>query len=130
GSSPGMTIVAAAGASRKTVGPRLPPDELFPPVALHIEQGGEIAVVDPDVSGSGDRGLGVIGNAKAGGFDHAEIVGAVNDHERVEIFEVERFTELDQRGELGGAADDRFSDFAGQLAVLDLQLISAVFLKA
>src|SRR6202012_4649695 len=94
---------------------RLPPDDLSPPVALHIEQGGEIAVVDPDVSGGGDRGLGVIGGAKAGGFDHAAIGGAVTDPERVEIVEIEGFTELDQRGELGGAADDRFSDFAGQL---------------
>ena len=64
-------------------------DELVPPIALRIEQRGEIAVVDPRRGGCGDRGLGVIGDAEAGGLDHAEIVGAVAGRQRVDVVEIE-----------------------------------------
>jgi hypothetical protein len=60
-------------------------------------------VVDPRRGGGGDRGLGVVGDAEAGGLDHAEVVRAVADHQRVDLVEVERFAQFDQRGELGGA---------------------------
>ena len=93
--------------------------KLVPPVALRIQQRGEIAVVDPRGGRGGDRGLGVIGDAEAGCLDHAEIVGAVADHQRVDVVEIEGFAQLDQRRELGCAAEDRLGDLAGQFAVLD-----------
>ena len=72
----------------------------------------------------------MVGDAEAGGLDHAEIVGAVADHQRVEIVEIERLAQLDQRRQLGVAPEDRLSDLAGELAVLHQQGIGAVFLKA
>ena len=53
--------------------------KLIPPIALRIQQRGEVAVVDPRRGRGGDRRLGVVGDAEPGGFDHAEIVGAVAD---------------------------------------------------
>src|SRR3954454_18210745 len=46
--------------------------ELIAPVALCIQQGGEIAMVDPGRRSRSHRRLGVIGDAEAGGLDHAE----------------------------------------------------------
>ena len=69
----------------------LRPHKLVPPIPLRIQQRGEVAVVDPRRGGGGDRGLGVIGDAEAGLLDHAEIVGAVADHQRVDVVEVEGF---------------------------------------
>ena len=87
-------------------------------------------MVDPRGGGGGDRGLGVVGDAEAGRLDHAEVVGAVADHQRVEIVEIEGFAQFDQRGELGGAAQNRLGDFAGELAVGDLEFVGAVLLEA
>ena len=72
----------------------------------------------------------MIGDAEPRRLDHAEIVGAVAGHQRVDLVEVEGFAQLDQRCELGGAAEDRLGDFAGQLAVANHQLVGAVFLEA
>ena len=87
-------------------------------------------MVDAGPRDGGDGRLGVVGDAEAGLLDHAEIVGAVADHQGVEIVEVEGLAQLDQGGELGGAAEDRLGDLAGQLAVLDLELVGATFLKS
>ena len=64
-------------------------------------------MVDPRGGGRRNRGLGVIGNAEPCGLDHAEIVGAVAGHQRVDVVEIEGFAQLDQGRELGGAAEDR-----------------------
>ena len=109
---------------------QLPPRKLLPPVPLRIQQRGEVAVIDPHRCRGGDRGLGVVGDAEAGVLDHAEIVGAVADHEGVEVVEIEGLAQLDQGGELGGAAEDRLGDLAGQFAILDPELIGAVLLKS
>ena len=95
------------------------PHKLLAPIALRIQQRGEVAVVDPRGGSGGDRGLGVIGDAEARRLDHAEIVGAVAGHQRVDVVEVEDFAKLDQRCQLGGAAEDRLGDFAGELAVVE-----------
>jgi hypothetical protein len=50
---------------------------------LRAEQRGEIGVVDADVGVGGDLGLGAIGDAETGGFEHREIVSAVADGGRV-----------------------------------------------
>ena len=78
-------------------GCRAYPDELLAPIALRIEQRGEVAVVDPRGGGGRDGGLGVVGDAEPGVLDHAEIVGAVADGQRVDVVEVESFAQLDQR---------------------------------
>ena len=46
-------------------------------------------MVDPGRGGSRNRRLGVVGNAEPCGLDHAEIVGAVADHQRVDLVEIE-----------------------------------------
>ena len=56
------------------------------------------------------RRLGVIGDAEAGGLDHGEIVGAVADRQRVDGGEAEGLAQLQQRRELGVAAEDRLLD--------------------
>ena len=48
-------------------------------------------MVDPRGRGRRHRGLGVIGDAEPGGLDHAEVVGAVAGHQRVDVVEVEGF---------------------------------------
>jgi len=87
-------------------------------------------VVDPRRSRGGDRRLGVVGDAETGVPDHVEVVGAVADRERVDVVEIEGFGELDQGCEFCGAAQNRLDHFAGEPAVLDLQLVSAVLVKA
>src|SRR5882724_7399284 len=51
--------------------------KLIPPVPLRVQQRGEIAVIDPRRRRGGDGRFGVAGDAKAGGLDHVEVVGAV-----------------------------------------------------
>ena len=65
--------------------------KLIPSIPLRIEQRREVAVVDPRGGGGRYRGLGVIGDAEARLLDHAEIVGAVADHQRVDLVEIEGF---------------------------------------
>ncbi len=52
-------------------------NKFLAPVALRIKQRGQIAVIDPRMSGGRDLGFGVKGNAEPRGFEHREIVGAV-----------------------------------------------------
>ena len=70
---------------------RLCPHELVPSIALRVQKCCEIAVVDPRRRGRGDRRLGVVGDAQAGMLDHAEVVGAVADRQRVDVVEDRRF---------------------------------------
>src|SRR4051812_31193473 len=68
--------------------------KLLPPIALRVEQRGEVAEIDSRMSGRGNRRLGVIGDAEAGALDHAEIVGAIADYQRVEIIQIEGFAQF------------------------------------
>ena len=104
--------------------------KLVPPVPLRIQERGEVAVVDPGRCGCRDRRLGVVGDAEAGGLDHAEIVGAVAGHQRVDLVEIGGLAQFDQGGEFRGAAKDRLANHARQLFVLDQQLIGAVLLES
>src|ERR1700733_9072446 len=103
GSSPGMTTEWRGA---------LFPHKIPAPIALRVEQCGEVAVVDPYGRGGGDGGFGVEGHAEAGALDHADIVGAVADHPRVDIVEIEGFTQLGQSSEFGGTAHNRLDHFA------------------
>ena len=110
---------AGAGALFARSGARLPAgdrraadrplrlDEIGARVALKIEQRGEVAVVDARVRGFGDLRLGVIGDAEAGRLDHRKIVRAVARRERLLRREAEAIAQLDQRRELGLAAEHR-----------------------
>src|SRR5579863_7378661 len=89
------------------------PHKLLALKTLRVKQRREVAIVDPRGSGGCDRGLGVEGNAQSCLTDHAEIVGAVADSQRVDIVEVRVLAKLNQRGELGGAAQNRLLDLAG-----------------
>lgn len=105
-------------------------DEVRPPEALRIKQCGEIAVIDPGLGGRCDSRLGVIGDAQSCLLDHAEIVGAVADHQRIQIIQVERLAQINERRELRFTSQDRLRHAARQFAVLHQQFVSAVFLKA
>src|SRR5712671_6583694 len=70
---------------------RLRSHKLVPPISLRIEQCGEVAV----------------------------IVGAVADHQRIDVVEIEGLAQLSQRREFRGAAQDRVGDLSGQFAVAD-----------
>jgi len=92
----------------------LPRHELAALVALRIEKRGEIAVVDPGAGGGGHHGLGAVGDAEAGGLDHAEVVGAVADHQGVDGVDIERLAQFKQRREFRFAPDDRLGNKAGE----------------
>ena len=92
GSSPGMTIECVE---------RLPLHKLIPPIPLRVQQRREVAVVDPRGGRRRNRRLGVVGDAEPCRLDHAEIVGAVAGHQRVDGVEIEGFAELNQGCEFG-----------------------------
>ena len=87
-------------------------------------------MIDPRGRGGCDRGLGMVGDAETGCLDHAEVVGAVANHQRIEIVEIECLAQFDQGCELRVASQDRLCHGAGKLAVLDQQGIGAIFLEA
>src|ERR1700753_340578 len=101
GSSQGMT---SERAERLRVG------KLLAPVSLRVQQRRKVAVIDAYMGGRRDGGLGVVGDAEARGLDHTEIIGAVADHQGIEVVEIESLAQFDQGGELGGAAPDRLRE--------------------
>src|SRR4051794_13333994 len=103
-----MALWRARCATIQMAGTRLR-DEFVAPVSLRVERRGKIAVVDAGGGGGRDRGLGVVGDTEACRLDHAEIVGAVADRERIDLVEIKGLAQLDQGSELGSAADDRFA---------------------
>lgn len=86
-------------------------------------------MLDPRGGGGRDGGLGVVGDAQTRMPNHAEVVGAIADDKRVDVVKVEGFKQLDQGCELGGAAENRLGDLAGQFSILNDEFIGAVFLK-
>src|SRR3984957_15496343 len=97
---------------------------------LRVKQRGEGPVVDPHGGSCRDRRLGVEGDAQSRLANHAEIIGAVAHDQRIDVVEVGGLAKLDERGELGGAAENGFFDLAHQLSVARDQFVAAVFLKA
>ena len=83
-------------------------------------------MLDPRVGDGGERGLGVVGDAEAGGGDHGAVVGAVADGKDGVGADAEGGSAALQGGELGLAAEDRAGDLAGQEAVGDDQAVGAV----
>ncbi len=82
--APAATPPARGNARRRPEAlSRLLLDELVALVALRIEQGGEVAVVDARRRGFRDLRLGAIGDPQSGAADHGKIVGAVADGHRV-----------------------------------------------
>ena len=69
-------------------------------------------------------------DAHAGLFDHRQIVGTIAHGERIDRIDVVRLAQVEQRCELGRAAEDRLGHRAGELAVLSEQFVGAVLLKA
>ena len=74
-------------------------------------------MVDPRGGRCGDRRLGVVGDAEAGCLDHRDSLAPSPTASVSIVVETEGLAQLDQRGELGVAAEDRLGDLAGQLAV-------------
>ncbi len=86
-------------------------------------------MVDAHLGLRRDRGLGVEGDAGAGELEHAQIVGAIADRNRVVGVDAERFGYVDEGIDLGLLAENRFGDDAGELAVFLDQHVGAVFVE-
>ena len=83
-------------------------DELLAPIALQEQQPGQVGVVDRRIGHRLQRRLGAIADAEPGAADHAEIVRAVADRERLlERSSPSRAAELEQRLLLCLGAEDR-----------------------
>ncbi len=97
---------------------------------LRVEQGGQIAVIDPGLGGGGDSRLGVKCDAESGLLQHGEVVGAVSDRQCLVGREAVGFGKLLQRGELGRLAQNGLDDPADEFSILDQQRIGSIFMKA
>ena len=86
-------------------------------------------MVDAHLGLRRDRGLGVKGDAGAGELEHAQIVGAIANCNRVIRVDPERFGYVDEGIDLGLLAENRFGDDAGELAVFLDQHVGAVFVE-
>ncbi len=87
-------------------------------------------MVDPHLRFGRDDGLGMKGDAEAGGADHVEIVGAIADGKsRGQRNFVEGGEGL-KAAELGLAADDRIADGAGEHLAIDFEDIGHGFVEA
>ncbi len=91
-------------------------------VALGAEEDGEIAVADGGIGGGGGAGLGVIGDAEAGGFEHRDVVGAIADGERGG----QGNAGGEERGAFGGGVDDGARHTPGEFAVGNLERVGLV----
>jgi tRNA dimethylallyltransferase len=105
-------------------------DEILARDPLRVEERGEVGVVDARVRAGCDLRLGAVGDAKAGGLQHREVVGAVADGQRIAKRKAHSGGDVPQGAELGVMAEDRLDDFAGQLAVNDRELVGAVLVGA
>ena len=80
-----------------------PQHELLAPEALQEEEAGQVGMVDRGISLRPKRRLGAIGDAEPGPADHADIVRAIADGERLRRVEAEPGGEFQQRFLLGFA---------------------------
>ena len=108
----------------------LDPNEILVGIALEIEQGGEIAVVDAHLRLFGDDRLGVEGDTEAGGTDHVEIVGAVADGQCCRWVKTLFGADGVEAIELGLFAQDRVGDGAGQAVAVEFEDIGAGLVEA
>ncbi len=97
---------------------------------LDEEEGAEVGEVDAGRRGSGNRGLGVPGDAEAGGEEHREIVRAIADREGSTEGKVAGRGELVQGAELVVAITDRFGDEASEHFVVMEENVGAVDVEA
>lgn len=104
--------------------------ELAGGIALKVKKRGKVAVVDACIRLFGDPWLGVIGNAKAGKFDHRQIVRPVADGERFAHRKALFIDELLQARALGVPPEDRLGHLAGQLSAIAQECVGPVFVKA
>ena len=100
------------------------------PIALNVEQGRQVAVIDANRGLRGDRGLGVKRNAGSGEADHVEIVGAVADSDRVGRRQSQASRDVLQRVRLGFPAKYRLAHLARQFSDVLQQMVGAVFVEA
>ena len=87
------------------------------PIALGVEEAGQIGMVETPARGGGDRGFGAKGDAEAGGGQHRQIVGAVADRDRLSAGAMPVLGgERQQRLPFGLAGHDRRQHPAGEPA--------------
>ena len=95
-------------------------DELSGGKALEKQRGREISMPDRCGRLGSNYRFGVIGNPETGGLDHVEVVCPITERDGILRPRAEGSGGLQQRRPLGGAAEDRLADFAGQRgAVID-----------
>src|SRR5690349_9698587 len=82
-------------------------DEVIAPIALRIEERGQIAMIDARAGHFAQRRLGVEGDAESSRLDHRHIIGAVADRKRTLALQLQALPECEQRVALGVAAEYR-----------------------
>ena len=86
-----------------------------PRIALGVEQGREVVLLDPRVGRGGRRGLGAIGDTEPGRLKHRNVVGAVADGQGLGRDSSPRAGDGVEHGVLLAlGADDRLRDGAGR----------------
>ena len=99
-------------------------------VALKVQKGRQVAVIDADVALFGNGWLCVECDAGAGQFQHAQIICAIANGQHVLRGLVSGGTKLLQGLDFGVAAQDRAADLTGQDAIFDQESVGAVMIKA
>ena len=76
-------------------------------------------MVNANMGGLTHMGLGVEGNAHAGGLQHANVIGTITHGERIGGRDGEAGRHFSQGRHLGGATKDGLGHLAGELAIFN-----------
>lgn len=106
------------------------PDEIAVPIALGIEQSGQIGMVEAGMGGVRHRRLGAIGDAQSCFAEHCEIIGPVANRKRRFRRQMTGLPQLKQAFALGLAAQNRIFDRPRDFVLPDHQPVRAMFIKA
>lgn len=87
-------------------------------------------MVDAMARGGGDHRLGMQRHAGPGAGKHVEIVGAIADGDDVGGRPAEATGDIEERGDLGLLAEDRFGDGSGEMTVDFVKDVGAVLVEA
>ena len=99
-------------------------DELATAVALQVQHGGEVAMVDAGRCRCPHLRLGVVGHAEAHRLEHGDVVGAIAEAKRLLVRQAELGPQFEQAVQLGLGAGDCAGDIAGERSVPRFELVA------